>query len=378
MGPLAGITAIEMKGIGPGPYAGMLLADMGADVIVVERANHADGIGLPAAHDIHCRGKRSIILDIKQAAGLKALLKLIDKADMLIDPYRPGVAERAGFGPEVCLQSNPALVFGRVTGWGQDGPLAHTAGHDLNYIALSGALAAIGSKEKPAIPLNLIGDYAGGSLFLLIGMLAALTAARQTGKGQVVDAAISDGTASLMSLFHSLAGIGAWQARRHSNFLDGGAPYYNVYETSDQQFLSVAALEPQFLRELLLATGLDEDWMQRRENPAHWPALHKELAAVFRSRSQQEWCDTFAGSDACVTPVLDYTTAPLHPHNKARHTYIEVNGLTQPAPAPRFSSSPAPLPGAPHAEGSDTAEVLQGAGYTAADIAALRDAGVLG
>ncbi len=376
MGPLAGVTIIEMKGIGPGPYAGMLLADLGADVIVVERATGKPGLAPPTATDVHSRGKRSIILDIKQPAGLGALLRLIDNAEMLIDPYRPGAAERAGFGPDVCLQRNPGLVFGRITGWGQDGPLAQTAGHDLNYIAITGALAAIGAKEKPAIPLNIIGDYAGGSLFLVIGMLAALFESRASGKGQVIDAAITDGSASLMSLFHTLAGMGAWQTERHANLLDGGAPFYNVYATQDKKYISVAALEPTFFQQLLDKTGLASEWLERRDDPSAWPALRSEFERVFRTRSQSEWCALFADSDACVAPVLDYADAPAHPHNVARKTYVDINGLTQPAPAPRFSRNAIATPHAPHTEGADTEAVLREAGYSDAQLAELRDAGI--
>ncbi|HZW59629.1 MAG TPA: CaiB/BaiF CoA-transferase family protein, partial [Woeseiaceae bacterium] len=336
MGPLAGVRVVEIKGIGPGPYAGMLLADMGADVIVVERATASASIGLPASRDIHGRGKRSIALDLKHPQGLAALLRLVGRAELLLEGFRPGVAERLGFGPDDCLSRNPALVYGRVTGWGQHGPLAGVAGHDINYISITGVLAAIGAAERPAPPLNLVGDYAGGSLFVVIGMLAALLEARASGSGQVVDAAITDGSASLMSVVHGLAALGHWQASRRANLLDGGAPNYDVYETRDGRFVSVGALEPAFFALLRERIGLADAGRAAEPAPADTKA---RLAALFRTRTQREWCELLAGSDACVAPVLDYTEAPQHPHNRARHTYIDVAGVTQPAPAPRFSRS---------------------------------------
>lgn len=377
MGPLAGIKIIEMKGIGPGPYAGMLLADMGADVIVVERSSKTVGIAVPAKKDVTSRGKRSIAIDIKNPAGRKALLRLVEQADVLFESFRPGVAERLGVGPEQCHAINPALVYGRLTGWGQSGPLAHAAGHDINYISLTGALAAIGDREKPIPPLNLVGDYAGGGLFLVIGVLAALLEARQSGKGQVIDAAITDGSASLMSVFHGWKDIGFWNEKRHSNLLDGAAYHYGVYETADGKFVSIGALEPQFYALLVEKAGLDEDLFGKQAGPEHWPALKEKLAAIFKRRSQQEWCEILEGSDACFAPVLDFTEAPSHPHNHARGTYVTIAGVDQPAPAPRFSRSACPLPGEPSAEGADTEAVLQEFGFSDADILELREAGAL-
>lgn len=377
MGPLHGTRVIEMKGIGPGPYAGMLLADLGADVIVVERQAKPSGIALPSETDVHARGKRSIALNLKSDKGLEALMRLIADADVLIEGYRPGVAERLGFGPDACHNVNPRLVFGRVTGWGQDGPLAARAGHDINYIGLVGALAAIGGEQKPTVPLNLIGDYAGGSLFLVIGVLAALVEARDSGKGQVIDAAITDGTAHLMSGFHGWRNNQFWNLQRQSNLLDGAAPQYDTYVTSDGKHLSVGALEPQFLSALLDGLGLTDTLDFAAFAPAAWPHTKQQIAAVIRSRSQQEWLAVFDGTDACVTPVLDIDAAQQHPHNQARNTYIDVAGVSQPAPAPRFTRSPCAAPIAPRAEGADSDSVLESLGYTADEIAAFRREGVV-
>ena len=378
MGPLAGITVIELKGIGPGPYAGMLLADMGADVIVVERSAAHAGIGPPADRDVHGRGKQSIVLNLKSDAGLEALLDLVASADMLLEGNRPGVAERLGFGPDACFARNPRLIYGRVTGWGQNGPLAHAAGHDINYLSLTGALAAIGDATKPAIPLNLIGDYAGGSLFLVIGLLAAYIESQSSGQGQVVDAAITDGSASLMSMFHGLAALGAWTPRRGSNLLDGGAHFYNVYETADSKFVSVGAIEPQFYRLLVEKAQLDPEAFADRDDAAQWPSRTQALARVFRARTQQEWCELLEGTDACFAPVIDFAEAPRHPHNRARESYVEIGGVVQPAPAPRFSRSACETPQQPVAAGSDTASVLTGLGYSDEKIRALRTSGATG
>ena len=377
MGPLAGIRVIEMKGIGPGPYAGMLLADMGAEVIVVERSSQSSGIGLPAKDDVHSRGKRSIALDIKHPRGLETLLRLVEGADALFEGYRPGVAERLGFGPEACHAINPGLVYGRLTGWGQDGPLANTAGHDINYISITGALAAIGGKDKPVPPLNLVGDYAGGSLFLVMGMLAALLEARTTGKGQVVDAAITDGSASLMSFFHGGQGAGFWNTERGTNLLDGAAYFYDVYETADEKFVSIGPLEPQFYALFVEKAGLEPETFAKQAGPEDWPRLKQELAAVFRRKTQREWCDLLEGSDVCFAPVLDFVEAAQHPHNLARKAYIDIEGVEQPAPSPRFSRTACDAPSAPRAEGADTDSVLRDAGFSDSDIAELRQSGAL-
>lgn len=377
MGPLSGLRIIEMKGLGPAPYAGMLLGDMGAEVIVVERASRPTGIGLPAQDDVHARGKQSIALDVKHPEGLATLLQLIDRADALIEGYRPGVAERLGFGPQACLARNPKLVYGRLTGWGQSGPLAGAAGHDINYIALTGALAAIGPAQQPSPPLNLVGDYGGGSLFLVIGILAALLEAKESGKGQVIDAAITDGTASLMSWFHGFSAAGHWRAARDANLLDGAAPNYTTYATADKKFVAIGALEPKFYQLLLEKTGLSLPAFGAPDNPARWAEQKKALGDVFKTRTQQQWCDIMEGTDVCFAPVLDYREAPTHAHNQARQTYVNINGIEQAAPAPRFSRTPCPVPSAPVAEGSDTERILERAGFSAQDIAQLRASGAL-
>ena len=357
-GPLTGTRVIEMKGIGPGPYAGMLLADLGAEVIVVERSAKATGVVPPAPLDIHSRGKKSVVFDLKTPEGLDNLLALVETADVLFEGNRPGVAERLGFGPDVCLARNPRLVYGRMTGWGQTGPLARSAGHDINFIALTGALAAIGGREKPAIPLNLVGDFGGGSLFIVVGILAALLEARSSGKGQVVDAAIIDGTASLMSMFRTFDKIGMWSPQRASNLLDGAAPFYDVYETADAEFIAIGSIEPQFYSLLVEKAQLDPDVFGNRDDPSRWPELKAKLAEVFAGKTRDEWCAILEGTDTCFAPVLDYREAPYHPHNQARETYIKVGGVTQPAPAPRFSRSECGTPAAPPAIGADTEAIL--------------------
>ncbi|MEO1594097.1 MAG: CaiB/BaiF CoA-transferase family protein [Pseudomonadota bacterium] len=378
MGPLNGFRIIELKGIGPGPYAGMLLADMGADVIVVERSARPNGLAMPSAQDVHSRGKRSIALDLKQPEGVDTLLRLIDTADGLIEGFRPGVTERLGIGPDDCLARRRQLVYGRITGWGQTGPLSQAPGHDINYIALTGSLAAIGSEDKPAVPLNLIGDYAGGSLFLVSGMLAAMLAAQKTGKGQVVDAAITDGSAHLMSGFYGWQDVGFWRARRARNLLDGAAHHYNVYETADQQFVAVGPLEPQFYTAFIELLGLDAEAFGPGQSITKWPELVTAVADVFAQETLATWQQRLEGTDACVSPVLDINAATRHPHNVERRTYIEVGGVVQPAPAPRFSETPSDAPAAPHAEGIDGDAVLADAGFGHEEIAALRERGVLG
>ncbi|MEO0997119.1 MAG: CaiB/BaiF CoA-transferase family protein [Pseudomonadota bacterium] len=377
MGPLAGFRIIEMKGIGPGPYAGMLLADLGADVIVVERSSGTRGISIPAEADVTSRGKRSIALNVKQPQGLAVLLRLVAGADALIEGYRPGVAERLGFGPDACHDVNPRLVYGRLTGWGQHGPLAQAAGHDINYISLTGALAAIGAADRPVPPLNLVGDYAGGSLFLVIGVLAALLEARESGEGQVIDAAMTDGSASLMAVFHGFQKLGLWQPQRESNLLDGAAYHYGVYETADGRFLSIGALEPQFYALLVDKAGLDTATFGQQAGPQRWPELKQKLADVIRRKTQAEWCELLEGTDACAAPVLTIAEAPGHPHNRARGTYVDIAGVTQPAPAPRFSRSAAETPAPPRREGADTETVLRELGYGDDDIAELRRGGAL-
>jgi len=377
MGPLAGIKIIEMKGIGPGPYAGQILADLGAEVVVVERASKPNSIAPPSAMDVNARGKKSIALDLRKPAGLETLMKLIEQADAIFEGNRPGVAEKLGFGPDVCLARNPKIIYGRMTGWGQTGTLAHSAGHDMNYISLTGAAAAIGSKETPVPPLNIVGDYAGGSLFLVVGMLSALLEAQRSGKGQVIDAAITDGSAHLMSMFYTLSKLGAWNSKRESNLLDGGTPYYAAYQTADGKHLSVGAIEPQFFAEMVERAGLPESFIQDQNNPAKWGEIRATMVETFKSKSRDEWVQIFEGSDACVAGILDYQEAVEHPHNQSRKTYVEVNGDLQPAPAPRFSRSECPVPAAPSAEGADTKQVLSAWGFADSDIESLDQAGIL-
>lgn len=378
MGPLAGTRVIELKGLGPGPYAGMLLADLGADVIVVERSVHPTGIAIPSSEDVTSRGKRSIVLDIKNPKGLAAFFGMIEQADVLLEGFRPGVAERLGIGPDACHARNAMLVYGRLTGWGQTGPLAETAAHDINYVSLSGALAAIGTADRPVPPLNIVGDYAGGSLFMVMGVLAALLEARSSGEGQIVDASVVDGSASLLSFFHGLEHYGRWSAeRRGSNMFDGGTGFYDVYETADGRFVSVAPLEPPFFEEFIERAGLEDSTFGSDRNPGHPAEARATLEALFRTKSRDEWSEIFEGSDACVAPVLDFTEAPSHPHNAARGSYVDVAGVVQPAPAPRFSRTVCETPAAPPAEGADSEEVMADFGFSAEEIDALRASGAL-
>ena len=364
MGPLTGFKIIEIKGIGPGPYAGMLLADLGAEVIVVERASKPNSIAPPAAMDVSSRGKRSIVLNLKCREGLETLLKLVEGADAIFEGFRPGVAERLGFGPDACLARNPRLVFGRMTGWGQTGPLSLTAGHDINYISLTGAAAAIGTPEQPVPPLNLVGDFAGGSLFLVVGILSALLDTQRSGKGQVIDAAITDGSAHLMSTFYTMTRMGLWSTDRGANVLDGGSPFYSAYETADKKFVSVGPIEPQFFAELVAKTGLPDSFLEDQYNTHKWPDIKAALAETFKSRTRDEWVEIFEDGDACVAGILDYEEAVQHPHNRARETYIEIDGVHQPAPAPRFSRTVCDTPTAPSAEGADTKAVLRDWGFS--------------
>ncbi|CAL9363031.1 CaiB/BaiF CoA transferase family protein [Streptomyces sp. enrichment culture] len=352
-GPLGGVRVVELAGIGPGPFAAMLLADLGADVVRVDRPG-GPALGIDPAHDITNRNKRSVIVDLKAADGPGRVLDLAARADVLIEGFRPGVAERLGVGPADCHARNPRLVYGRMTGWGQDGPLADRAGHDIAYIALTGTLGMTGDPDRPpSAPANLLGDYAGGSLYLALGVLAALHHARATGTGQVVDAAIVDGTAHLSAMLHGMLAAGAWQDRRGVNLLDGGCPYYGTYETADGRYMAVGALEPQFYAEFLRLLGV-EDASGARTDPARWPALRERVAARFRTRTREEWTAVFEGSDACVAPVLSLTEAPRHPHLAARGTFTATGGLTQPAPAPRFSATPTTVRTGPARPGADT------------------------
>ena len=353
MGPLAGIKIIEMVGLGPGPFAGMLLADMGADVVQVERKS---GGMMPA---FNRRGKRSIALNLKEAEDVELLLQLVEKADALFEGFRPGVMEKFGVGPDVLLARNPKLVIGRMTGWGQTGPLAHAAGHDINYISLTGVLKAIGKKgDKPTIPLNLIGDYGGGAMFLVMGLLAALLEAQKSGKGQVIDVAMTDGSAMLMSLFNSLHSIGLWSTNQGQNMLDGGAHFYDVYETKDGKYVSIGSIEPQFYMLLMQKMDLPPEFRVQMD-ANKWPELKEQLTAIFQTKTRDEWCELLEGTDVCFAPVLDYMEAQQHPHNVARNTYIEVDGETQPAPAPKFSRTVSEVQHGAHKADADREEVLK-------------------
>ncbi|MFD9074783.1 CaiB/BaiF CoA transferase family protein [Streptomyces lasiicapitis] len=357
-GPLAGVRVVELAGIGPGPFAAMLLADLGADVVRVDRPGGA-GLAIDPAYDVTNRNKRSVVVDLKAADGADRVLALADRADVLIEGYRPGVAERLGVGPEACHARNPGLVYGRMTGWGQEGPLAQRAGHDIAYIALTGTLGMIGSPDQPpAVPANLVGDYAGGSLYLVVGVLAALHHARATGTGQVVDAAIVDGAAHLSAMIHGMVAAGGWQDRRGANLLDGGCPFYGTYETADGQYMAVGALEQQFYDEFIELIGLREI-APARKDLARWGELRDAVTARFKTRTRAEWTAHFEGSDACVAPVLSLREAPHHPHLAARGTFTDHGGITQPAPAPRFSATPASVRTGPAQPGADTAEVAR-------------------
>ncbi|GAA4255561.1 CaiB/BaiF CoA-transferase family protein [Dactylosporangium darangshiense] len=357
-GPLRGVRVVELAGIGPGPFAAMLLADLGADVVRVDRPGPGLPIGPPPGSDLVNRGKRSVAADLKTPAGLETVLALAERAHVVLEGFRPGVAERLGVGPEHVWARNPALVYGRMTGWGQDGPLAASAGHDITYLARTGALHAIGrAGGPPQVPVNLLGDYGGGALYLVVGVLAALRAAEATGRGQVVDAAIVDGVAHLGMILHSLLAAGLWRDRRGVNLLDTGAPFYDVYETADGRHVAVGAIEPQFYAELMARLGLDDP--PEQYDVAGWPALRARLAETFRGRTRDEWASVFDGTDACVAPVLSLTEARSDPHLAARATFLEIQGVPQPAPAPRFSHTPAAPGGAPPLPGQHTAEVLR-------------------
>lgn len=377
MGPLTGVRIIEIAGVGPGPMCAMLLADLGADVICVDRPGGSSlGLPLPREVDFVARGRRSIALDLKKPEAVEILLRLVETADGLIEGFRPGVAERLGFGPEVCLTRNPKLVFGRMTGFGQSGPLANVAGHDINYIALSGALSAIGRKgERPLAPLNLVGDYGGGALYLALGLLAGLLNAKATGVGDVVDAAMVDGVASLMAMFCSLRAGGVWSAERGDNILDGGAPWYDCYETADELDVAVGAIEPKFFQELAQKIGLDSEDARRQYDRSHWPVLRKKLAAIFRGRSRAEWTELLQMTDACVAPVLDLGEAASHPHLAARGSFIAAGTFVQPAPAPRFARASLDKPKPPPEIGADTDAILAECGYSAKEAAELKRSG---
>lgn len=355
-GPLAGVKVVEFAGIGPGPHCCMLLSDMGADVVRIDRKGGRPGFKT----DIPARGRRHVALDLKDENDIGVALAMIEKADVLIEGFRPGVMERLGLGPDATLARNPRLIYGRMTGWGQTGPLAEAAGHDLNYISISGALHAMGRKDDaPAPPLNLVGDYGGGSLYLAMGVCAALFEASRSGKGQVIDAAITDGAASLMSVIYGLRASGIWGDQRDDNLLDGGAPFYDVYRTKDDKFVSIGSLEPQFYALLLEKSGLKDDpAFAVQMNKPEWPAMSGRVAEVIATKTRDEWTALMEGTDVCFAPVLSMAEAPSHPHNVARETFVAVDGLTQPAPAPRFSRTPGAIQGPPGGGGVPAEKVL--------------------
>jgi len=378
MGPLNGLKVIELAGIGPGPMAAMLLADMGATVLRVDRKEPADlGVARPQKFDLLLRNRRSVPLDLKDPAAVAFVLDLVSNSDVLIEGFRPGVAERLGLGPEVCLEKNPQLIYGRITGWGQEGPLAHAVGHDINYIALTGALHAIGRQgQAPTVPINLVGDFGGGTMYLVMGILAALHEMKSSGLGQVVDAAMVDGVASLMTQPHGSFAAGLMTNQRGSNVTDSGAPFYDVYECADGQWLSIGAVEKKFyaqvLRVLELESLLASQWQRDT-----WPAAKAQVAAKISTRSRDVWCAAFDGVEACVAPVLTLDEAPRHPHLRARGTYVEIDGVTQPAPAPRFSRSVAPTPQPFRPWQRDEAKQILGPWLDDAQLAAARGAGVI-
>jgi alpha-methylacyl-CoA racemase len=376
-GPLDGIRIIELAGIGPAPFGCMVLSDLGADVVRIDRAAVCVG-GNPDRPplDILARNRRSVGIDLKNPDGVATVLDLVAGADALVEGFRPGVCERLGIGPDVCLERNPALVFARMTGWGQDGPLGPTAGHDINYISIAGALGAIGrAGERPVPPLNLVGDFGGGGMLLALGVTAALLETKASGKGQVVDVAMVDGSALLMSMMHAFLAMGLWTDERGVNMLDTGAPFYDVYETADGGYLSVGSIEPQFMKIVLEVTGLDgEVDVAGMNNRADWPRLKQRMADVIKTRTRDEWTEAFDGLDGCVAPVLSMTEATQHPHNVARGVFVDANGVTQPAPAPRFSRTPASISAPPSYPGQHTDEVLADWGLDAARISALREA----
>lgn len=375
-GPLQAVSIVELAGIGPVPFAGMVLADLGASVIRVDRPDPGP-LATAFGRDPTARSRRSVCIDLKQRAGLEVVLKLVGRADILIEGLRPGVAERLGVGPEACLELNPALVYGRMTGWGQFGPLSGTAGHDINYLSISGTLSAIGPAEMPMPPLNLVADYGGGAMLLLVGVLAALTHSRSTGRGQVVDAAMVDGSALLPAIVRGALAAGTWTEQRQANLLDGGAPFYRTYRTSDDGFVAVGALEPEFYAALLAGLELDSDGLPGQYDIDQWPRLASRLADTFGSRPRVYWEEVFAGTDACVTPVLSLSESLAHPHLVARKTFIEIGGVAQPAPAPRFSFSVLDTPREASVPGADTDPVLMELGYNEYEIGMLRRTGAV-
>ncbi len=377
MGPLQGLRVVEMAGLGPAPFTGMILSDLGADVIRIDRKAAASGDDFDKVKSPNFidRGRRSIAFDLKKPEAVAAALDLIAGADALIEGFRPGVMERLGLGPDICLARNPRLIYGRITGWGQHGPLSQTAGHDINYIALTGALHAIGKAEAPTPPLNLVGDFGGGAMLLAFGVMCALWEAQRSGRGQVIDAAMTDGAALLMTMMMSFKAAGRWRDEREANLLDGGAPFYGTYRCKDGKFVAVGALEPQFFDALILGLALDPKDFADRWNPRAWPGLRARLEAAFATRTRDEWAERFGPTDACVSPVLALGEAAAHQHNAARATFISADGGAQPAPAPRFSRTPTRAPAPAPDLGAHGEEILAERGFSAERIEALKASG---
>ncbi|MBU2548206.1 MAG: CoA transferase [Proteobacteria bacterium] len=377
MGPLQGFKIIEFAGIGPGPFCAMMLADMGADVIRLERKTKPKSDRDPRTEILH-RGRRSVAMDLKNARAIEAVLKMIEGADAILEGFRPGVMERLGLGPDVCLARNPRLVYGRMTGWGQDGPLAQAAGHDINYIAITGALHSIGRTDQtPVPPLNLVGDFGGGGMLLAFGMACALCETQRSGRGQVVDAAMVDGASALMAMFYGFRAAGMWSDRRGTNHLDGGSHYYDTYECRDGRYISIGSIEPQFYALLLEKAGLDDPDFQVQSDRERWARLKEKLVALFKTRTRDEWCEIMEGTDVCFGPVLTLEEAPNHPHNAARKTFIDLDGVVQPAPAPRFSRTVPQVQGPPPAHGQHTRSALADWGFDPLEIEDLAQAGVI-
>jgi alpha-methylacyl-CoA racemase len=369
-GPLHGMKIIEMVGLGPAPFSAMMFADMGAEVIRIDRPGTDGG---ESRFDVLGRGRRSLVLDLKQAGAAEVALQLVERADALIEGFRPGVMERLGLGPDVCLARNPKLVYGRMTGWGQTGPLAQAAGHDINYISLSGALHGIGrAEEAPVVPLNYVGDFGGGAMMLAFGVLCALLNARETGKGQVVDAAMTDGSALLSSMIYGMKAAGQWSNQRGENLLDGGAHFYNTYACADGKYVSVGAIEPQFYARLVALCGADDGAFDAQRDVHGWPMLRYRMADIFQTKTRAQWCALLEGTDACFAPVLDWDEAPRHPHNVARGTFVTIDGVVQPAPAPRFSHTPADVPVTASAPGADSEAILRDWGVSSDAVECLK------
>ncbi len=380
MGTLSGFKIVEFAGIGPAPMCAMLLADMGAEVLRLDRAEDANlGITMDSKFNLLGRGRRSVAIDLKRPEGRATAMKLVEQADALLEGFRPGVMERLGLGPDECLKRNAKLVYGRMTGWGQEGPLAHAAGHDINYIALSGVLGSIGRRgEAPMPPLNLVGDFGGGGLYLALGVVAALLETQKSGKGQVVDTAMVDGAASLLTAIYGMHASGMWTDQRGENILDTGAHFYDVYETKEGEYVAIGSIEPKFYAELLRLTGLEGQEMPRQMDRSAWPALKEKIKAIFKTKTRDEWCRIMEGSEVCFAPVLSMAEAPNHPHNQHRGTFVEVGGVKQPGPAPRFSRTPSAIQRPAAKPGEHTEEALRDWGFSASDLEKLRGSGAIG